>query len=238
MTEAMVPREMRRLSDQAIRQRIDMNKSARYGLQDATAAQLNVVFIVGKRYDLDPLWDITLFEGRPWITLDGWLKIIRRHPEYLGFEQRPLTEAEKVEGGWEADSIVWATTIRTKSWGEIVQWGKVLRTEVDDAVARAAANRRRAAPIGVHPVEICQKRSLARAARAAFGMDTPDEEQITEIVEAEMTERTDPQLVAARARQYTEIFGSDDDADAPKRQTAVVVGDTADEERGDDDERD
>jgi len=236
----MVPsrQEMRRLSDQAIRQRIDMNKSARYGLQDATAAQLNVVFIIAKRYDLDPLWDVTLYEGRPWITLDGWLKIIRRHPEYLGFDQWPLSEDEKVRGGWDADDIVWATRIRTRTWGEIVQWGKVLRSEVNDAVARAAANRRRAAPIGVHPVEICQKRSLARAARAAFGMDAPDEAEITEIIEAEMTERKDPQRVAALSRQYTEIFGSDDDADPPKRASQVVLGDDPDDESGDDDDGD
>lgn len=197
-SHAVAPRNY---SDAELKRRMEMNQGARFGLETATRDQLNVIFILCKRWRLDPITDITLFEGKPWITIDGYLRLAREHPEYLGHEQRPLSEAEKQDGGWPA-GIVWATTIRTRSWGDITQWGKVTEAEIAEAQGRSKSSGKRAAPVGVHPVEIAQKRSFARAYRYALGLDMPTEEEIEAEITAEIAERTNPEKVKADAAAY------------------------------------
>lgn len=204
MTET---RAIQAFTDRQLKQRIELNKAARFGLESATAAQLNVVFILCKRWQLDPVTDLTLYQGHPWITLEGHLRLLQRHPDYRGFEQRPLSKDEKLAWGYEADDLVVATTIRTAQWGDITQWGKVSRTEINEARDRAADERKRTAPVGMHPVEMAQKRSLARTQRAAFGMDSlPSDEDIEREMSDEMARRTDPVRVEANAAEYDRIM--------------------------------
>jgi len=213
----MTDMTMERYSDNQLKQRIELNRSAKFGLQSATPEQLNVVFMLARRYQLDPLTDITLFQGTPWYTINAALRVMRRHPEYAGFRQWPLNEQDKVDGGWNKDDIVWATEVRTKSWGNIVQWGKVTRAEVEQAFSRAERSEKQAAPIALHPVEIAQKRSAQHAIRAAFGYEAaPDEEEIQQIVAEEMARRADPERRKQLAAKHQEIFErfepKDDDA--------------------------
>lgn len=193
-------------SDNWLKQRIDMNRSARFGLEEATPAQLNVVYVLCKRWHLDPVTDLTLYQGRPWITVEGHMRRMREHPDFRGVERRALNQDEKVLGGWNADDIVWETSIKTAHWGVITDWGKVTRAEVDDALASSKRSGKRSAPLGMHPVEIAQKRSLARANRLAFGMDAPDEEQIEQEVAEEMARRSDPVSVRENAASYDRIY--------------------------------
>jgi len=203
-------RAIEKRSESWLKQRIEMNRAARFGLQDATAEQLNIIYILCRRWRLDPVTDITLYQGQPWIKLEGHLRLMREHPDYQGFSQRPLTPAEKVLWGYADDDIVVETTIRTAHWGEITQWGKVTRAEINEAVSRADRDNKRSAPVGLHPVEIAQKRSVARTHRAAFGQDAPDEAQIEQEIAEEMLRRNDPKRVAALAERYDEIYPADE----------------------------
>lgn len=205
----------REYSDSAIRTRIELNSKAGYGLQSATQAQLNTVFLLCQRYDADPLTDITLFEGRPFWTIDGRLRFMRRHPDFRGFDCRPLTRDEKEAWGYEPDDIVIEATIRTARWGDVKARGKVTRLEVDGARERATREHKRPAPIGVHPVEIAEKRALARAERAAFGQDAvPDDEEIAEAAQTVIERRSDPVRNALNAARYEHVFGTEDSGTA------------------------
>lgn len=213
--------------DRQIKQRMELNKRAGYGLEKATPTQLNIIFLLCQRYRLDPVEDITLFENRPFITLPGRLNLLRQHPDYRGYSCRPLSRPEKEAWGYEPDDIVIEATVRTANWGEISARGKVARTEIDAALQRAEQNNRRPAPIGVHPVEIAEKRAIARAERAAFGQSMVlDDDQIDDAVRTVVEERTDPEKVAQDAARYREIYGSDDDADE-----AALVGEEHQDER-------
>lgn len=205
---------VRKMTDKQIRTRMDLNRQAGYGLEKATTAQLNIIFLLCQRYKLDPVSDITLFEGRPFITIDGRLRLLRRHAEYRGFDCRPMRADEKVMWGYESDDIVVEACIRTATWGEIKARGKVTRAEVDGARERAERDRRRPAPIGVHPVEIAEKRAIARAERAAFGQDAlPDDDEIEAVVTEIAAERRDPERNKALAADYDRIIGTDEDWD-------------------------
>lgn len=198
----------REYSDQQIRTRIELNRSAGYGLERASQAQLNTVFFLCQRYDADPLTDITLFEGRPFWTIDGRLRFMRRHPDFRGYDCRPLTKAEKPDWGYEPDDIVIECTIRTANWGNIKARGKVTHAEVMGARERAEREHKRPAPIGVHPVEIAEKRAIARAERAAFGQDAvPDDDEIAEAVTTVIEQRNDPAKLQRDAAEYQRIYG-------------------------------
>jgi len=83
------------LSDKQIKQRLEIAKHAGYGLEEATSAQLNVVYLLCQRYRLDPLTHVTLYRGRPWVTIDGRVELAKRNPDYKDFVTRPLTKADK-----------------------------------------------------------------------------------------------------------------------------------------------
>lgn len=199
---------VREYSDAQLQQRIKANINARFGLHDATPAQLNIVFLMAKRWGLDPVNEITLYEGRPFITLDGRLQLMRRNPDYRGYRTRPLKREEREDWGYEPDDVVVECTVLTHAHGEITERGCVRRAEIDGARQRAATAGKRAAPVGIYGPEIAEKRAIARASRAAFGQDVPDEDEVGYVIE----ERNDPERNRALAADYSRIMGSEDDS--------------------------
>ncbi len=205
-TNALATREW---SDQQLQQRMKANVAARFGLQDATPSQLNIVFLLAKRWALDPINEITLYEGRPFITLDGRLQLMRRNPDYRGYRTRALSATEKVGWGYEADDLAVECTVLTKEHGEITARGCVRRAEIDGARGRAKESGKKSAPVGIYAPEIAEKRAIARASRAAFGQDVPDEDEAGYIIE----EQRSPERVALGAAEFDRVFGSEDDRD-------------------------
>ena len=185
------------LSDKQIRTRLEVAKQPGYGLEDATPAQLNLIYLLCQRYRLDPLFHITLFRGRPFVTIDGRVELAKRHPEYRGFRTRPLTKDEKVAWDYRPDDLVVECTISTNSWGDIASRGKV-----------SAAERTKNTPTGTNPQEMAEKRAIARAARLAFGQSAYLDED-----EAEQ-ERSDPERVARLAKRYDEIFSDPEETES------------------------
>lgn len=203
------PKAIDKARSQQLQQRIDLNRKAKFGLQNAPPELLNIIFLICKRLDLDPLTDITMMHGHPWFTIDGTLRMMRRHEEYAGFKQWPLSKDDKLTGGWQETDIVWATEIRTKSWGDIVQWGKVTRAEIEEGEQKKT-------PIGQHPVEMAQKRSAQHAIRAAFGHDAaPDESQIEQLLVEEIAMRSTPEEQRRAAKRYDEVYGSEEQLPPP-----------------------
>jgi len=217
-----------RMSDTRLQQRIDMNRDAKFGLENATVEQLNVIFVLCKHLRLDPLTDMTLFQGRPWRTLDGELRLLHRHPEYVTHKQWALSEQEKLDGGWNKDDVVWATEILKTNGHSVIQWGKITRAEIETGQGRRT-------PHGMHPVEMAQKRSLARARKFAFGGEEQlDQTQIEEILATETALRGDREKTKALAAKYVQIYGTDDgDIEAkpiperdPELQDALIDNET------------
>src|SRR5215831_10824592 len=205
------------LSDKQIRTRLEVAKQPGYGLEDATPAQLNLIYLLCQRYRLDPLFHITLFRGRPFVTIDGRVELAKRHPEYRGFRTRPLTKDEKVAWDYRPDDLVVECTISTKSWGEIASRGKV-----------SAAERTKNTPTGTNPQEMAEKRAIARAARLAFGQSAYLDED-----EAEQ-ERSDPERVARLAKRYDEIYS---DSDAEPEESEAELLEQVDLQRAEDAQR-
>lgn len=193
-----------------IGRRIDLNRKSGWGLEKGTPPQLNLLALFCQRHGLLPGDDVTLYEGKPWITVDGRVKLLRRNhrDEYRGFTQRPLSSDEKIEWGYSPKDIVIETTIRTVTYGEIKGYGRVSLAEASGAKVEGV---RHNAVARFQPVEMAMKRSLARAERFAFGTESLiDDEEVEEAARQVIVERTDPEVVARRSAQYEQIFAEDD----------------------------
>lgn len=194
MTQSLARAEP--LSDRQLRARLEIAKGKGFSLEGATRDQLNMVYLVAQRYDLDPLTHVGLFQGKPWFTLDGRIYMARRHPQYRGFLTRPLNKGEKENWGYKPDDLVVECTMHTRDWGDISARGKV-----------TAAERQKNTPTGSHPQEMAEKRAIARCSRMAFGLEIPDE---TDAEDADV-QRNELGKLGADTQRYTEIFGADED---------------------------
>lgn len=200
----------RGLTDKQIQTRIELNRKAGYGLEKASQPQLNLIFLYCQKYQLLPGDDVTVYEGKPWITLLGSVKLMRRHEEYRGFDCHPLTLAEKEAWGYDPGDIVVECQIRTAKWGVISARGKV--SEVEQAGAKVEG-RRLNYVASIHPVEMAEKRAIQRAERLAFGADALiDDDEMEAVSRLVIEERADPELMRARAKRQEEIFGTEDQA--------------------------
>jgi hypothetical protein len=209
---------------------LQLSRSAGYGLQTASQAQLEVIYLLCRRYRLDPLTDLTLYEGRPWLTIDGRVRLMRRHPEYRGYTCRPLTIAEKETWGYATDDIVIECTIRTSTWGEIAARGRVSRAEFEGKQSRSN-------PVAkLHPVEIAEKRAIARAERAAFGQDGVLDEEEAEFQLIEEKARDTPERRRELAAKHKAIFDQDEE-DVIHNGNGTPVSRTTGEVLEDDDEK-
>jgi hypothetical protein len=216
MTETKEPRgpvlDVEHMSRKQLLNRIEIAKETQFGLDKATGAQLNLVYVLCRRWHLDPVTDLSLYRGRPWITIDGWARLIRRHPDWLGLRQTPLNKDEKAAWGYEPDDLVIRTVLLTKEHGEIEGFGKISFEERKNADPST--------PHRKHPVEMAMKRSLARAARIAFGADVPDDTMIEQEMSAEIEAHSDVAQVRRNAAKYDQIYGHDDDWALPSAPAA------------------
>jgi hypothetical protein len=199
-----------------IDRRIDLNKKSGWGLERGTQAQLNLLALYCQKHRLLPGDDVTLYEGKPWITIDGRVKLMRRNKDYRGFTLRPLKPEEKQEWSYDPDDIVIEALIYVDGFPKPIQGhGRVSKAE------RTGQGAGRLNPVAkTNPVEMANKRALARAERLAFGTESyVDDEELDEAVRTVIEERNDPVARAAGAAKYVEIFGKDDDDHAPKVDT-------------------
>jgi hypothetical protein len=198
----------RTLSDEQILQRIELNKKSGWGLEKASPSMLNMIFLTCQRHNLLPTEDVTLYDGGVWLTIEGRVKLMRRHPEYRGFTCRPLTKVQREEWNYDQDDIVIECTIRTGKWGDIAARGKVSKAE---ALGQPIQGVRHNFVARIHPVEMAEKRAITRAERLAFGTDDVlDEDFLNEQARVQIQERTEPARVAANARKYDAIFPDED----------------------------
>jgi len=206
MTQALV---VPQLSDEQLRRRLQVAHAPGFGLADATPSQLEMVYLLCQRYRLDPELHLTLYRGRPFVTIDGRVELARRNPEYLDFRTRPLSKEEKTAWDYRADDLVVECTIRTRTGAEFSSRGKVSGEE-----------RKKNSPTGTNPQEMAEKRAFARTSRLAFG-------QSAYLDDDDLEQEPDPKEQARLAQRYTEIFPQDEEPPAVQQEQAQQVVDRA-----------
>lgn len=198
--------------------RIELNKQSGWGLEKGTSAQLNLLALYCQKHHLLPGDDVTLYEGRPWITIDGRVKLMRRHKDYRGFRTDPLSREAKEQWGYDPDDLVIEASIFIEGFPEPIKArGKVSKAE------RNGQGAGRLNPVArVNPVEMAEKRALSRAERLAFGTESyVDDEEVDDAVRTVIAEQKDPVVRAERSAKYVEIYGDDEPRPVPERDPEV-----------------
>lgn len=187
------------LTSQAIRE-LDNEKllarvPARYGgTIDVTREQRTQLAQLARIYGLDPLWDLMIYEGRPYVTYEGRLRKLREAPLYRGHKVRPLNRAEKEEWGYDPADLVIQCDVDMGEHGTATDWGIVRASEIEAAQKRARENNKKPAPVASHPQQIAIKRAVSRASRQAAGVDLPTiiEASAAHVIEVEPMQRPRP----------------------------------------------
>jgi hypothetical protein len=202
-----------------IERRIELNKKSGWGLEKGSQPQLNLLALYCHKHHFLPGDDCTLYEGKPWITIDGRVKLMRRNADYRGHTLRPLKPEEKVDWGFDTDDVVIEALVYVAGYPNPIQGhGRVRKAE-----RMGHADGSRMNPIAkIHPVELATKRALARAERFAFGTEAyVDDEDVDDAVQTVVTEAREHQ--AERAQKYRQIYDAEEE---PKKEPLVTMDST------------
>lgn len=166
------------------------------------------------------LGELMLYQGKPYVTLDGRMRLAHASGLLTGLETRPATQLERKNFHASEDEEVWVSdAYRRGAHRSFRGWG----------AAGGAADRN---PVSkTHPRQMARKRSRYDAIRSAF----PVLEEITQLhagyieeaerAAAEQRGRTQPLLQAA----YGDAPNGDDPTDAREGdEIASVAGDAPD----------
>jgi len=147
----------------------------RYGTTIEVSPQQRVMLAqIARLYQLDPLWDLMLYEGRPYVTYEGRLRKLREAAGYQGHRVRPLNREEKEAWGFDPQDLVVQCDVEMGSHGVVTDWGVVRAEEITAAIEKQRRNNAsKPAPVASHPQQFALKRAIARASRQAVGIDLP-----------------------------------------------------------------
>ena len=133
---------------------------------DMTEAQAAIMARLSLLYELDPLMDeLILYQGKPYLTLKGALRVAIRDDRFRGIECVPATPAERDAFRVRDDEQLWVARVHRAGWDvPIVGYGRASASD-DQPVARRWT------------AEMAQKRAKHRALRDAFSLPVPGVEE-------------------------------------------------------------
>jgi hypothetical protein len=150
---------LKNLSDEQLKSRVT---AAFAGVTEATDMLRAQIIGLSKLYGLDPLFDLMIYQGKPYINYDGRLRKLREAPNFRGeTELRPLSRTEKEEWGFDPGDVVIKCTADMGPKGLVTDFGVVRAQGESSPVARS------------HPQLLAIKRARARVSRVATGIDLP-----------------------------------------------------------------
>jgi hypothetical protein len=169
------------------------------------------------------LGELMLFQGKPYLTLDGRLRLAHQSGLLVGVDTRPATARERRDYGAGENDTLWVCSVYRRGSGRaFVGWGHVTPADKNPVCK-------------THPREMAKKRAKYDALRTAF----PPAEHISEmhqryIEEAEQEIRNGQ--VQPHAVAMLSGYG-DEDVDAGDAEGHEVAADTGDGELGLNDSR-
>jgi hypothetical protein len=181
--------------------------------QDTTRDQRIMLATVAIDYGLDPAMnELTLYEGKPYVTIDGRRRKAQETQQLDGISTRPATKDEREAWNIPPSDYFFFAEVRKKgSAYPFIGQGRVREAETkrSDKEKQAEARGGKIRPIVLDPQGMAAKRAEARALRMAFSIPLPSAEAIGE-------EATYPDAIDTEARDLPE--------DEPERQVDEETG--------------
>lgn len=140
--------------------------------QDLTVQDKKLLAQVAITYGFDPLLnEISIYQGRPFVSIDGRYRKALETGELDGVETRPATRQERTD--WEipeGDFFFRCEVYRKGSSRPFVGWGRVRRSETVGGKGYK--------PVETNPQRMAEKRAESQALRKAFFLPLPSAEDI------------------------------------------------------------
>jgi hypothetical protein len=130
--------------------------------------QADFLFALGARLGVKPeLGELMLYQGKPYITIDGRFRLAHESGLLVGCETRPATQMERRNYGADEGDALWVCDVYRRGAGRAFKgWGHVAKGD-KNPVARQ------------FPREVAKKRAKYDALRIAF----PPAEQVSALHE-------------------------------------------------------
>jgi hypothetical protein len=161
---------------------------------DLTPVQAAQLARVSLAYGLDPfMGELTIYKGKPYVTIDGRTRLALDHPMYDGMKCEPATPAQREAFRCGESEHLWYAEV----------WRKDKR-HTFSAYGRSNFAGDTNFAVKTHPQEIARKRALHRALRDAFSIPLPGLEEADGAVE-EMGAR--PITIEGRVTSYEPDMG-------------------------------
>ena len=121
--------------------------------------QATFLFALGARIGVKPeLGELMLYQGKPYITIDGRFRMAHESGLLVGVETRPATQMERRNFGVDSDAdALWVCDVYRRGSGRPFRgWGHVAPAKERNPVGKS------------HPREMAKKRAKYDALRTAF----------------------------------------------------------------------
>ena len=145
--------------------------------QDLTPGEKRLLAQVAITYGFDPLMgEVTIYQGRPWVSIDGRYRKAQETGELDGVETRPANKQERAD--WEipdGDYFFRTEVYRKGAHHSFVGWGRVRHTET---IIRDSNPGDAKKPTVTNPQRMAEKRAEAQGLRKGFHIPLPSVEDI------------------------------------------------------------
>lgn len=191
--------------------------------QQLSQAEVRTLAVAARSYGFDPLMgEISIFQGRPFVSIDGRYRKAQETGLLDGVECRPASKQEREDWQIPEGDFFFRAEVYVKGASKLfVGWGRVRASELTEKSKRDPS--RLASPVvAANPQRMAEKRAEAQALRKAFHIPLPSLEDIgtpdaepcadgPEVIEAEVEElSTKAQrstiFAAAKEMQVTEDY--------------------------------
>ncbi len=164
------------MSEAKMLQRVEMAKFP----QQLTIQDKKILVAAALTYGLDPLMgELTIYQGRPFIGIDGRYRKAQETGHLDGVESRPATKAEKAEREIPDGDYLYRAEVWCKgATHAFVGWGRVRAAETKPGSNKPGDNTSTYKPIQNDPQRMAEKRAEAQALRKAFHIPLPSAEDI------------------------------------------------------------
>ncbi len=155
------------MNDQQMLQRIEL---ARFP-QQLTLMEKKMLAQVAITYGFDPLMgEVTIYQGRPFVSIDGRYRKAQETGQLDGVETRPATKQERTDWQIPDGDYFFRSEIYVKGAGHpFTAWGRVRAIETKGSEKLPVVN---------NPQRMAEKRAEAQALRKAFHIPLPSVEEI------------------------------------------------------------
>lgn len=148
--------------------------------KDLNKQQAFALARVALAYGLDPMrGELVPYQGKPYVTLDGYIRIADKNPQYNGFTHRPATQEEREGLGAAKGETVWVANVYRKDRDyPVTMYGRAGGSNERNPLV---SGKNRANQVFIEPSDQALIRALRRAMRASLAIPLPgeDEDRVT-----------------------------------------------------------